>query len=142
MTRAHVRASPFAGSIVNVLDGCTSRLLNAVPSKRNLQCPPRTLRPLVILNYSFELFDDSCTYTYINADSVTSQRQHNWVEDPRVVDIEDVRGSVDQYPLDSARFQYGKQTSTHTCLPDDEEIKQEYYIIPSISSLSKNHWCE
>lgn len=79
------------------------------------------------LNYFLPAADGSRLYNYINADSTTGERRRNWVEDPRVVDIENVRGSEDQYKLDTAGFQFGRQASQHTRFLDDKEIEAEYY---------------
>jgi hypothetical protein len=72
---------------------------------------------------------------------VTGKPQFNWIKDPHVVDIENVRGSEDQYKLDNAGFQYGIQASKHTRFVDNKEIEQEYYpecvdIIKKITGAS------
>jgi len=71
--------------------------------------------------------DGSRPYNYINADSASGKPRRNWTEDPRVVAIENVRGSEDQYKLDGAGFQFGKQASKHTRFLDVNEIQAEYY---------------
>jgi len=79
------------------------------------------------LNYSLAPPDGSRPYHNINVDSVTGERARNWMDDHHVVNIENVRGSEDQYTLDNAGFQFGRQVSKHTRFVDDKEIKQEYY---------------
>lgn len=79
------------------------------------------------LNYYLSPADGSRAYNNINADSNTGKHGRNWVEDCHVVDIENVRGSEDQYKLDSAGFQLGKEASRHTRFLDDKEIEAEYY---------------
>lgn len=79
------------------------------------------------LNYCLPPVDGSRPYSNINADSNTGKHGRNWVEDRYVVDIENVRGSEDQYKLDSAGFQFGKVASQHTRFLDEKEIEAEYY---------------
>ncbi|KAG6376596.1 hypothetical protein JVT61DRAFT_1578 [Boletus reticuloceps] len=79
------------------------------------------------LNYFLPPADGSQPYTNVNADSVTGERPQNWDKDPHVVDIENVRGSEDQYKLDNAGFQFGRQASKHTRFLNDKEIEAEYY---------------
>ncbi|KAH0826053.1 hypothetical protein J3R83DRAFT_7339 [Lanmaoa asiatica] len=79
------------------------------------------------LKYFLPPTDGSRPYSNINADSVTGKHGHNWVEDHYVVDIENVRGSADEYKLDNAGFQFGKEASKHTRFLDDKEIEAEYY---------------
>ena len=71
--------------------------------------------------------DGSCPYNSINVDSTSGKRRRNWIEDPHVIDIENVRGSEDQYNLDTAGFQFGKHPSTHTRFLDPNEVQAEYY---------------
>ncbi|KAG9311287.1 hypothetical protein JVU11DRAFT_8375 [Chiua virens] len=63
------------------------------------------------------------------------EHSRNWVEDPRVVDIENIRGSEDQYKLDNAGFQFGKAVSSHTSFVNEKEIEAEYY--PHCTELIK-----
>lgn len=79
------------------------------------------------LNYFSPPADGSRAYNNINADSTTGEHGRNWAEDRHVVDIENVRGSEDQYKLDNAGFQYGREASKHTRFLDDKEIEAEYY---------------
>jgi len=79
------------------------------------------------LNYFLPPADGSRPYNDVNADSVTGAPRCNWVEDPHVVGVENVRGSEDQYKLDNAGFQFGREASKHTTFLDDKEIKAEYY---------------
>lgn len=79
------------------------------------------------LNYFLPPADGSRLYTNINADSNTGKHGRNWTEDHHVVDIENVRGSEDQYKLNNAGFQFGKMASRHTRFLDDKEVEAEYY---------------
>lgn len=66
---------------------------------------------------------------HINIDNTTDECRRNWIEDSReVVDIENVRGSEDQYKLDNASLQLGRQDSKHTRFLDDERIEAEYHL--------------
>ncbi|KAG9311282.1 hypothetical protein JVU11DRAFT_8370 [Chiua virens] len=87
------------------------------------------------LNYFRPHTDVTRLFHHINADTKTGQHPRNWVEDPRVVDIENVRGSEDQYKLDNAGFQFGKASSKHTSFRDDDAIEAEYY--PECTELIK-----
>lgn len=87
------------------------------------------------LNYHLPPADGSRAYHNINADSATGERDRNWVEDPHVVDIENVRGSEDQYKLDVSGFQFGREASKHTSFLNDKEIEAEYY--PQCTELIK-----
>jgi hypothetical protein len=79
------------------------------------------------LNYYLPPTDGSRPYHNINADSATGEHRRNWVEDCCVVDIENVRGLEDQYKLDNAGFQFGREASKHTSFLDDKYIEAEYY---------------
>lgn len=79
------------------------------------------------LNYFLPPADGSRPYTNINADSATGKQDRNWVEDCRVVAIENVRGSESQYKLDNAGFQFGREASKHINFLDDKEIEAGYY---------------
>ncbi|KAH0839784.1 hypothetical protein J3R83DRAFT_727 [Lanmaoa asiatica] len=77
------------------------------------------------LNYSLKSLGGSRAYTHINANSITGQHRHNRVEDPRVVNNQNVRGSDDQHTLDIAGFQYGKVASMHTRFLGNKNIAEE-----------------
>lgn len=79
------------------------------------------------LNYFLSPVDGSRPYNHINADSTTGKHSRNWTEESRVVEIENVRGSEDEYKLDNAGFQFGREGSKHTRFLDDKEIEAEYY---------------
>lgn len=79
------------------------------------------------LNYHLPPVDGSRPYTNINADSATGIYGRNWADDPHIVHIENVRGSEDQYKLNEAGFQFGRERSTHSRFLDDKEIEGEYY---------------
>ncbi|KIK90669.1 hypothetical protein PAXRUDRAFT_35226 [Paxillus rubicundulus Ve08.2h10] len=88
------------------------------------------------LNYFLAPPDGSRPYNNINANSVTGEHARNWMEDHRIVNIKNVRGSEDQYTFDNAGFQFGRQVSRHTRFVDDKEIEQEYS--PECVELIKN----
>jgi len=79
------------------------------------------------LNYYLAPSDGSRPYHNINADSITGERARNWVEDPRDVHIENVRGKEELYELDSAGFQFGREAAKHASFLNDAEIEHEYY---------------
>ncbi|KAI5980950.1 hypothetical protein EDD15DRAFT_2421273 [Pisolithus albus] len=62
------------------------------------------------LNYTIPPVDGSRAFTQLYPGSV---RPRNWREEPRIVEIEDIRGKEGDYSLDVAGFQ--------------EKIKEEYY---------------
>jgi len=71
--------------------------------------------------------DGSRPYTYINADPKTGVRQQNWVREPHVVDVENVRGKEHTFTLDSAGFMYSRNQQKYTSFANDEEIEKYYY---------------
>ncbi|KAG1786156.1 uncharacterized protein HD556DRAFT_1450012 [Suillus plorans] len=71
--------------------------------------------------------DSSRPYHNVNADSATGQPIRNWGEDPHDMQIEDVRGKEELYKLDSAGFQYGRETVKRTSFLNDDEVEREYY---------------
>ncbi|KAF8123009.1 hypothetical protein EV363DRAFT_1420343 [Boletus edulis] len=79
------------------------------------------------LSYLLPPTDGSRAYSNINADSVTGKHGRNWSEAPHVLHIKNVRGSENQYKLDNAGFQFGRQASKHTRFLNDDEIEAEYY---------------
>jgi len=94
------------------------------------------------LSYFLSTADGSWPCADISADSVTVLRRHNWVKDRHVVEVENVRGSEDQYKLDNAGFQFGREASKHTTFLDDQEIEVGYYpecinLIKKITGASR-----
>jgi len=79
------------------------------------------------LSYFLPPADGSSPYADISADSVTGIRRRNWVKDRHLVEVENVRGSEDQYKLDSAGFQFGREASKNTTFLDDQEIEVGYH---------------
>ncbi|KAG1810578.1 uncharacterized protein BJ212DRAFT_583884 [Suillus subaureus] len=79
------------------------------------------------LNYMVAPPDGSRPYNNINADSVTGKPNRNWNEEPREMEIHNVRGKEELYKLDNAGFQYGREAAKHTSFLNDGEIEREYY---------------
>lgn len=77
------------------------------------------------LNYFLSLPDGSPSRPYLDMNS--GKRVRNWVDDPRDVHIENVRGKEELYRLDNAGFHYGREAAKHTSFLSDVEIKREYY---------------
>lgn len=79
------------------------------------------------LNYFTRPTDGSRPYIHINADPVTGVRAQNWVDVPRQVEIENIRGKEDTVSLDLSGFQFFKEEAKHKSFSNDEEIEREYY---------------
>ncbi|KAH7908716.1 hypothetical protein BJ138DRAFT_1128247 [Hygrophoropsis aurantiaca] len=79
------------------------------------------------LKYFLPPSDGTRPYTNINADPKTGKMRHNWVEHESIVQIENIRGTEDQFTLDNAGFQFYRAAPKHTSFTDDAEIEKEYY---------------
>ncbi|KAH7923328.1 hypothetical protein BV22DRAFT_1015711 [Leucogyrophana mollusca] len=79
------------------------------------------------LKYFLPPPDGARPYTKINADPITGQLPHNWVDHEMPTQIENIRGKEDQFTLDNAGFQFARQAATHTSFTNDAEIETEYY---------------
>ncbi|KAI6026551.1 hypothetical protein BKA83DRAFT_4244877 [Pisolithus microcarpus] len=79
------------------------------------------------LNYTIPPDDGSRAFTQLYPGSVPKEWPRNWREEPRIVEIEDIRGKEGNYGLDVAGFQYSRYPAKHTNFTDEEEIKEEYY---------------
>jgi len=69
--------------------------------------------------------DGSKPYTYVNADP--SRPPRNWVAEPHIVQIENLRGKEDSVTLDTAGYQFFRRPATHKAFTDDAEVEREYY---------------
>ncbi|EGN97117.1 hypothetical protein SERLA73DRAFT_74833 [Serpula lacrymans var. lacrymans S7.3] len=66
------------------------------------------------LKYFLPPSDGRRVYTNINADPVTGKADRSWVEDDHEAQIENVRGSEDDYTLDNSGFQFYRRPAKHT----------------------------
>jgi len=90
------------------------------------------------LNYFTPPTDGSKPYTHINADPVTGLRERNWEYSVITKDIENVRGSEDQYTLDSAGFQFSNAPTQLSADDfDNEEIVQGAYYDEQAELIKK-----
>ncbi|KAH9944731.1 hypothetical protein B0H21DRAFT_450602 [Amylocystis lapponica] len=71
--------------------------------------------------------DGSRPYTAININPLTGKNDHNWVEEPHLSQIENIRGKEDSVSLDASGFRFFRHAAKHTSFTDDADIEREYY---------------
>jgi len=96
------------------------------------------------LNYFTPPTDGSKPYSDINADPVTGIRKKNWEFSAITKNIENVRGSEDQYTLDSAGFQFFKAPTQLAAddFENEQTVQGTYYdeqaeLIKKLTGASK-----
>jgi len=78
------------------------------------------------LNYFCPPADGSRPWRSL-AQDVAGNRERNWEEVSKTVQIESIRGKESEYSLDTSGFTIGIKPAKHTSFDDDEKVKAEYY---------------
>jgi len=90
------------------------------------------------LNYFTPPADGSKPYTHTDADPKTGLRKRNWEFEIISKNIENVRGSEDNYTLDSTGFQFFKESTALSADDfDNEEIVQGTYYTEQAELIKK-----
>jgi len=96
------------------------------------------------LNYFTPPTDGTKPYAHINADPATGIRKRNWEFSVITKNIENVRGSEDQYTLDSAGFQFFKAPTQLSAdeFENEQTVQGTYYdeqaeLVKKLTGASK-----
>jgi len=95
-----------------------------------------------VLTFFLKTSDGQRPYQNINADEETGTRKTNCLQETQEVTIENVRGKVSSFTLDTAGFQFFKEPAKHKSFANDEEILRDYYpesieLIKKLTGASK-----
>ncbi|KAF8625614.1 hypothetical protein AX17_006800 [Amanita inopinata Kibby_2008] len=94
------------------------------------------------ITYGVPPTGDVRAFQTIYQDPITGQRDQNWKNEQREVQIENIRGKEDSVSLDTAGFQFYTRPSPHKSFRNDEEVKRGYYpecekLIKELTGASK-----